>query len=557
MARFESQEEVPETPSLRTQVVLSGSVTDESYSIGCLECSEPTPSVAIIAVAVLEGYVLVVVPEEAWARKKAERVLPPEALKKAVSLKVASCALADRTTPSPAPDLKVWVGFLDPQLEGLAHFDNEASDIDFPGEADQVRVPYGPALVALCQDHFSFFSAGSQPEDGPPGLSLPPTMDQRMEAIEQMMMELRAHLMPPPLPRANPKPAPARPPALRKNAAAASAATLPANMDAAVAQQALQSGVSQEVLLEMAGIVGGQGLATGRKKQITFQDQTVDDEEDPDIAEAAGLDVGGAVDGGDPMQHAVLQLTKLVSHFSEEKVRKKDRNLETLLETAEGSGSVRDVGSYSRSRAAALRTLQTTLRSDPKLIYAALERRLEEDWEESSLQPGIQKGFVSARGWLEHRSRVQSYPAAIRSGWALAGVWDCLRAGKVCEARARAGLALAQIDQQACDRGSYLLAAEVSLEMPPPYSSFASHVAPDLPHSRLLDPRWVDLMMSRLRDLSDYQEKRIKLVSARKAEDPDKPGPKVRPDKPDKGKGKGKKGDGARAERGESTPPQA
>ena len=70
MASLESQEEVPETPSLRTQVVLSGLVTDESYSIGCLECPEPTPSVAIIAVAVLEGYVLVVVPEEAWARKR-------------------------------------------------------------------------------------------------------------------------------------------------------------------------------------------------------------------------------------------------------------------------------------------------------------------------------------------------------------------------------------------------------------------------------------------------------------------------------------------------------
>ena len=84
------------------------------------------------------------------------------------------------------------------------------------------------------------------------------------------------------------------------------------------------------------------------------------------------------------------------------------------------------------------------------------------------------------------------------------------------EARARCGLALAALDQQAVDRGSWLLAGEVSLGTPPPFHSFALHRAPepcDLPHSMLVDPRWAELFMTKLRDISDYQEKRVKLSS--------------------------------------------
>ena len=51
---------------------------------------------------------------------------------------------------------------------------------------------------------------------------------------------------------------------------------------------------------------------------------------------------------------------------------------------------------------------------------------------------------------------------------------------------------------------------ELTLEPAPPYSSFARHTAPDQWESqttRLVDDRWMDLIMSKLKDLSDYQEK--------------------------------------------------
>lgn len=552
----EAQEEVPETPSLRNSLVSSGEGSCvDAYGIGCLELETPSLSIAIIAVAVVDGRVLVALPEEAWARKRESRRLPAGAIRKATSLKVVSCALGDRGTPSEAPDLKIWVGILEPEYEQLVTFDIELPEIDFPGEAEQQRVPYAPALVAVCQDHFTFMTAESQVVP-PPGLN---PLEVRMNRMEQMLAEIRQVMRPPGV-VANPKPAPSRPSALRRPSRstpgpATAAQAFPANLDAAVVQQALQSGVSPEVLREMSGIVGPQVVPD----RVTIDPSAAADGNNYPEEETEDDFVGvGTAEASDPMQTAVLQLTKLVSQLGDEKVRQTDRSLETLLDSAEGHGHAKEAGGYARSRAAALRELQRSLKKSLQLIYKALEQRLAEDWEEMGNQPGLTSSTVSARGWLEHRSRIQSFPASIRSGWALAGIWDCLRTGRHEEARARAGLALAQLDQQACDRGSFLLAAEVSLESAPPYSAFSSHQPPESwehPHSKLLDPRWVDLMMSRLRDIADFQEKKAKLSGHRKQEEnTENPNKLPKPGKPGKGNGKGKDGKG---ERGERDPPAA
>jgi len=124
----------------------------------------------------------------------------------------------------------------------------------------------------------------------------------------------------------------------------------------------------------------------------------------------------------------------------------------------------------------------------------------------------------------------------------------------VSEARARCGLALAALDQQAVDRGSWLLAGEVSLETPPPFHSFALHRAPepwDLPHSMLVDPRWAELFMTKLLDISDYQEERAHSMAQQSA--PDKAGarPKERCEGRQERKSKGEREEcaGARAGR--------
>ena len=542
-------EDVPEIPSLRNNCVAVGeNQCDTSYNIGILEVGEPEVTVAIIAVTCLEDRVLVVLPEEAWSRKKRNRSLPSTALRKVVAVKVSSCSLLDRETPSGEPDLRVWVGLLDPELETAVTYGEDSAEIDFPGDEDQRRLPYGPALLAVCQDHFAFQTAESQVPP-PPGLNPPPltTVEARLEKMEEMILQLTQGVSADCPVTLRPKAKTSRPAALRKPAEPATA--LPSNIDAAIAQQALQSGVSPAVLTEMSQIVGPQGLGKNQKPRHTVP--AVGNSEDEAASEEDPGDAG-ALDGSDPMQAAVLQLTKLVSHLSEDRIRKKDKGLESLLDRAEGGGSAKESGSYSRSRAAALRTLQKTLKSNPVLLYRALEANMLEDWEDVGNLPGLGSSTVSARGWMEHRSRIQAYPAAIRSGWALAGIWDSLRGGRHDEARARAGLALAALDQQACDRGSYLLAAEVAMEAPPPYSSFQNHSAPEpfeLPHSKLLDPRWVELMMSKLKDLSEYQEKKLKLSAPKKIDDPDKP-PKIPPKPtPKKGQGKGKEGKDGKGER--------
>jgi hypothetical protein len=96
-------------------------------------------------------------------------------------------------------------------------------------------------------------------------------------------------------------------------------------------------------------------------------------------------------------------------------------------------------------------------------------------------------------------------------------------------------LALAQIDQQSCDRGNWLLAAELSLEPAPPAHSFQSHVPPEsweTPHTKLIDPRWFELMLSKLKDFADYQEKKLKLSSpggGKGKEQPTQPAAKAAP----------------------------
>eukprot|EP00434_Breviolum_minutum_P008186 symbB.v1.2.007217.t1/scaffold441.1/size205278/4 len=454
------QEEVPETPSLRNSLVVSGGEgCVESYGIGCLELESLPLTIAIIAVAVVDGRVLVALPDEAWARRRQSRRLPSGALKRATSLKVSSCGLGDRSTPSQTPDLKIWVGLLDPELEGAVSYDSELPEIDFPGADEQQQVPYAPALVAVCQDHFTFFTAESQVPH-PPGLS---PLEMRMNKLEELMLEVRQSLRPPSI-QANPKPAVTRPSALKKSPKDAPqqrtpAGAVPSNLDAAVVQQALQSGVSPEVLREMAGIVGPQGV----RERMTTGPSTAAANNEADEEDSAEEDPGGggAAEPSDPMQVAVLQLSKLMGQLGEEKIRRKDRSLESLLDGAEGHGSAKELGGYARSRAAALRELQKCLKKQPQLIYKSVEQRMLEDWEDAGSLPGISQRNMTARGWLEHRSCIQQFPASIRSGWAIAGILDCLRGGRVEEARARAGLALAQLDQQAIDRGNFLLASEL------------------------------------------------------------------------------------------------
>ena len=238
----------PENANLRSHFVISGSGgCNDFYNIGIFDAGEDSKSVAIIGITDIDGSILVALPQFGWAQKKAERVLPKGALSKVRAVRVTSCRIGDRTAASDAPSLKIWLGLLDPSFEEFVKVDPfEAPSVDFPGEDQEQCIPFGPALVAVCQDHFVFQSAESQGAVGTEPIVL---MEQRLKAMEEMIVGLTRQLAPG---QSYVGPTPKK--------KAARAAERGKGLDDAVVQQALQSGVAPHVLQEMSKIVGPPGL---------------------------------------------------------------------------------------------------------------------------------------------------------------------------------------------------------------------------------------------------------------------------------------------------------
>ena len=537
-------EEKPEASGLRDNFVLSGETVVEDFRLGVLSLTEPEVSTSCISVCACDGRVLVAIPDGAWGRLKKDRALPSSALKKWVRVAVQSASVEDRAVPSGEASLFVWLGLLSPALESRVLFgeDLDPPGIDFPvGEDGLLEIPLAQALVAVCRDHFTFMTAESEAPRQEKGSLLEGRMDKLEEGLNQlitMVGSLRSQGQPS-----------GQPPPNKSGAAPATSPAVPPGFEDMVpgrARQALAAGVEPGALEELRGLLKlPEQQVQRRPPALRSGAQVIPESSDEEEDEAAEDDGGGSAG---PLGKAVVDLAKIVKDMRKEKKQAKDKGLESILDRAEGGGSHREAGGSNRSKAAALRSLQHLLSSDPTLIYQAIEKNLQADWELNGAAPGLAVSQISARGWVEHRSRIQNYVGSVRPTWCLAGIWDCLRNNRVEEARARAALGVAMMDQMACDRGGWLLASETSLEPPPPYASFSLHTAPDaweLQHSRLVDSRWVELFLAKLKDLADYQEKQAKLTVRPRA-GPDPSAKDTRPDPKQKGKGGAKGGKGKR-----------
>ena len=80
---------------------------------------------------------------------------------------------------------------------------------------------------------------------------------------------------------------------------------------------------------------------------------------------------------------------------------------------------------------------------------------------------------MTARAWVETRSRIQAYPSTVKFAWILSGIIDSLQAKKSDEALARSLVGLAAIKQLSLDKGSWTLAEPMLLEEPAPMASFS------------------------------------------------------------------------------------
>ena len=574
----EEDELVPETPALvqiRSCTVLQGAdlQPDKDFPVGLFEVPAEDPSgdpitVALIAVATTEDRVVAAVPFAAWHRTVLRRVLPPGALLKPLPLTVDLVDRAAEEGENPHFETaKVWIGILAESAESSVFFDpggTDAPDFAF-STTDPSLIPSSESLEAAYQQHFAFVSAASGGSGGgttrrQQAAADPNTIDSRLQQLEQSVQSIVTSIQqltqdrgegteptstcPPPPGLPSPKPAPRKPTA---EASRKSGIPSGANMD--IVNSARQAGVPEKQIQEMMTLaMKGRSrmpdfpAADPSKHHKNVLSETEDEEEEA---------VEHGLQGGDSLTLAVTKLTEIASHLTLEK--KKSRTLESILE---GSGSVshsEGTGSFStRRQAAALRALRSALLKQPEAISRAIEKNMTEDFSKSSQMPGTSMVSVTARAWLELRSRVQGFQTPVRFLWAVAGVLDALRADRADEARARCGLILAMGDQLSIDRGSWVVATELGLEDPPPMAAFNNHTLPseaEPPYTKLVDARWIELVLSKLSDVDALHEKKKKLAGRRNLPAPsgDADPPKPTPKKGGKGGGKGDKGGGKAA----------
>lgn len=347
--RSESEGEEVEEPTLRNQLVSSEGDVNFDYLVGSLDVPDSTTSCAIIAVALVDSKVLVCVPEAAWSKKKARRGIMSDALGKVVAVHVPASLQDDRRTPDPAVTMKVWLGFLKEEYEAQVDYGETADscDMDFPLASTGLRLPpFARALLAVATDHFSFVTAeshGAEAVPAPPGLSGNSGVLDRMQALEEMMTELKQVIT-----AGQPGPVKTRPSALKaKPKVAATPSDLQKlGLDAGVTAAALQAGVTPDALAEMAGVLSGQPNPlnpVGQHTVVNAEDSSEDE------VEAAGLGTTAASGLVDPVAQAVVQLTRIVGKMEKAKKLSKDRGLEAILDRAE-SGSTKEIGGGGASR---------------------------------------------------------------------------------------------------------------------------------------------------------------------------------------------------------------
>lgn len=507
----------------------------EHYELGYLEVdTEDYLAVChTIPILVQEDKALVAVPGPAWSRTAAGRYLPKGTLSKAVLLEVA--AVEEDIEGLGGETVKIWMGFLHSEVEASFHprESDEPGAVGF-GEGSNERLPAPEALLSAAAEHFAFQTAQSAPvEPSAKTAAKRKTkvdMEKRVLKLENSLEDIKALL--------TDLPKQLQQPSRTKTAPSAPSPALPLGLDPGVVAAAQAAGVPEEQIRKIGGLmqrpnrmveVLGVGAAHPRRNELS----ETEEEEEAEVQEEKGGATG-------PVEKAVVQLTKLVSKIA--KVKSAKSGLEGILERAESGGAGLEGGAGSssggRSKAAAYVKLKEALVKHPAWISQAIEQQMEEDFNIFRSHPGAGSVLTTSRSWVEHRSRLGPYPSTIRAAWLIAGIHDSLKIQDVEQARTRCCLALAAIDQAATDAGSWTLAQEFLLELPPPYSAFGQRKSLDPAEqqsTRLVDDRFLEVMMWRLKDRDSFHEgkKRLNQPNRLRGSNPDSaapdPGPKPKP----------------------------
>ena len=227
-------------------------------------------------------------------------------------------------------------------------------------------------------------------------------------------------------------------------------------LDPAVVSAAKAAGVSEHALAEMEALVKrGRG---SRLKPEPGPSSAVAgnplDESEADDDEAGGVGLEDPTTALLPARAApetkqaeafAAAMFKLMEGYH----KSSGKGGSTLDKALEGAGSGSAEASAlptARRNSAARKALRDALVTLPDELSAVIESLMAEDL--ASAAPGVAvPGQVSARAWVEYRSKIGAYPSAMWATWIISGALDCLRTSRPAQARARLNLGLLIFDQ--------------------------------------------------------------------------------------------------------------
>ena len=311
------------------------------------------------------------------------------------------------------------------------------------------------------------------------------------------------------------------------------------SLDPSVVAAALAAGVETSALEEMEKMMGHGASSSRRLREPALRRSTaagattpssgvLSESEDEEEGQGAGSGLEPLPSGG--VDAALGKLTEILTVLTQDKAkRSKASKVDLALDAASTSSTSEAVAGGGLKRAAAARrALRQALVDHPEDISAMVEKLMYEDLTSQVLPPGVPPAKLSARAWIEHRSRIGAFRTSAHTAWSAGGILDDLLAGRVSHARARAGLLILQLDQTAIDRGSWTLSSELGLEPGPPMAALGTHTLPavnegESPFSRLLDGRWAEIALTHLRDTEEFVAKRKALGKREEVDKEEKP----------------------------------
>ena len=511
-------------------------------------------SVHCLVVGEVQGKLMICLPAAAWHRTIARRTVPKGFLSKVVAAEVAAAALGDRANEIAGVTVRVWLGFCEGDAEATLLVSDSPPSVCFgTTPAGEVLVPLVEALAELWQNQVASAPVATPLQTASEGESQPllerlAALERSVSSLTSAMAQARPDASGPPGASAKARSTmhPKRP-ASAKPAGAAQpdpAGGLCPGLDRGVVAAALAAGVETTALTEMSRMVSSSPLlrlrpegakASTQAKQPAPLDES-EEEGHEELADTehqpppAAVPAESAAGSAEAFAQAMVRCLDTYTGKASSARSTLDRALE-----AGGGGSLDGSLNGGRRSAAARRALREALVTAPQEISNLIEAAMAEDMSASTPGAGAPQ-LSSTRGWLEHRSRIQAYPTMVHLTWAIAGALDCIRAGKVQQARARLNIAILMADQVSIDRGSWLLAQELSLEISPPMSSFKKHEAAssagDPVYSRLLDARWAEVALAKLKEEAEFFDRRQKLSSRLQAPPKDNPEAAPEADKP-------------------------